>query len=109
MPSLVNQYKDVVFEYDAAASWTLKVYTNLPGTVMTLRRTITMPSSTGRRTFTANFEDLSNAVIEGTLIMFRAEATGVVRIFRAVLRHRRLGVYFDGSLNEIWETLELAF
>jgi hypothetical protein len=107
----VKQFKEVTLDYDAVNGATLTVYTDLPGGGATsLRRTISLPSSTGRRTYTAALDKTSDGgILEGTLIRFKITSSGIVRLFGGTLRLRHLGVYFDGSQGEVWESQDLSF
>jgi hypothetical protein len=104
----VKQYKDVEFEYDMVSGGTLKVYTDMPGTPMALKRTKSIPASVGTRTYVFPLDEVADGgILEGTLIKFRIESSGIVRLFGGVYRVRPIGVYFNGANGEIWETLEL--
>ena len=48
----VKQFKDLELEYDMVSGGTLKVYTDMPGTPMALKRTMAIPvsKSCGMRT-----------------------------------------------------------
>lgn len=109
MPSLVNQFKDMTLEYDAPSGATLYVYTDMPGVTMALQRTFSIPATTGRQTYVFAFDGPSRNVIEGTLLQLKITSTGVVRLFKGMVRQRRIGVYFDGARGEIWQTIELAY
>lgn len=107
--SLVNQFKDMTLEYDAPNGATLYVYTDMPGATMALRRTFSIPATTGRQTYVFAFDGPAREVIEGTLIQTKITSGGVCRLFKGGIRHRRIGVYFDGARGEIWQTIELAY
>lgn len=107
----VKQFKEMTVDYDAVSGATLLVYTDLPGGgVPALRRTLTLPSSTGRRTYTFPLDRIADGgILEGTLIKFRMTSAGIVRLYSGVLRLRSVGVYFDGAVGELWDSQELSF
>lgn len=106
--AFVTQAKDLTFDYDAVAGATLTVYTDLPGGgPTTLKRTVTLPATTARATFTAPLD--IPAFLEGTLFRFKVVSAGIVRLYSGIVRIRRVGVYFDGSQGETWSTQEMAF
>ncbi len=78
---------------------------------MTLKRTMVIPASvvdTGERTYVFAFDKIEDGgILEGTLIKFRIESPGIVRLFTGVVRFRPLGCFFDGSQGEIWETIPM--
>jgi hypothetical protein len=105
----VKQFKDLELEYDMVSGGTLKVYTDMPGTPMALKRTMNIPVSVGTRTYVFPLDQATDGgILEGTLIKFRIESPGIVRLFGGVVRVRPIGTYFNGANGEIWETLELA-
>ena len=109
MYARVCQFKDALIEYDMVAGGTLKVYTDMPGTPMALKRTMTIPVSVGTRTHPFPFDLVTDGgILEGTLIKFRIESLGIVRLFSGVIRVRVLGCYFNGALGEVWETIEMS-
>lgn len=95
----VKEFKDIEISYDAPSGFTLTFYTDMPGSTLALRKTISFPASTGRRTYTAPLDG-----VEGTLYYVSAASSGTVRLFWGVLRCRGIGVYFDGTQSEIWRT-----
>jgi hypothetical protein len=103
----VKQFKDIELSYDAASGLTVKFYSDMPGGAMALRSTLSFPSSSGRRTYTAPL-DSSGAYTEGTLYRVEVTSTGVARLFGGVVRARGIGVYIDGTQNERWQTQELG-
>lgn len=106
--AFVNQAKDLTFDYDAVAGATLTVFTDLPGGGPTiLRRTITLPATTARASFTAPLDIPS--FLEGTLFRFKVASGGIVRLYSGIVRIRRVGVYFDGAAGETWQSQEMAF
>jgi hypothetical protein len=104
--SRTKQFKDIEFSYDAPSGFTLKFYTDMPGSTMTERASLSFPSSTGRRTYTLPLVDGAGAHLEGTLYRVKITSTGVVRLFGGVLRARAIGVYLDGAAAETFETQE---
>ena len=107
----VKQFKDVTITYDAPSGFTLKVYTDLPGgsmpAIASPRRSLSFPSSTGRKTYTATFDN-SGSWLEGNIIRYRAESSGTVRLFGGSVLAREIGLYFDGGNGEVWDSGELT-
>jgi len=103
----MNQFKDLTLHYDAPAGFTFKIYANAGAAAATLARTLIFPASTGQRPHTLPLDNPT--VLEAVLLKYRAESTGIVRLFAGVIRFRPIGVYFDGANGEVWETQELGF
>lgn len=105
----VTQFKDVTLTYDTAAAANLKIYTDLPGGLMTLRRTIALTITAGRETRTYPLDKLADGgLLEGKLVKWRIEPAGVMRLYDGMVRFRRIGTYVDGTVGEVWETQELS-
>lgn len=108
----VNQYKDLTLTYEGPAGGTFIVRTDMPGSTMTTRRTITLPPSTGRVTKTFPLDTAlyggDGRLLEGKLIQYRAESTGVLILYEGFVRFRRVGTYIDGAAGDVWETQPLS-
>ncbi len=104
----VKQFKDLEFSYDAPNGMTVKVYTDMPGSTMALRKTLSYPATTGRQTKVMPLDQPAGVYVEGTLYRIEVTSTGVVRLFGGILRARPIGVYLDGGNGEIWQTQELG-
>ena len=104
--SRLKQFKDIELSYDSAAALTVKFYTDMPGSVMALRKTLTFPLTSGRQTKTLPLDDTGGAPVEGTLFQVEITSTGVVRLFGGLVRVRGIGVWFDGGATpaERWIT-----
>lgn len=101
----VKQFKDMTLKYDAVAGMTVTIYRYLTGTGLTQWGSpLSFPVSAGARTHTVPLDGL-----DAILFKLRVTSTGIVRLHGGVVRLRPLGVYFDGSNGEIWETQELGF
>ena len=99
----VNQFKDLTLTYTAPSGATLLVYTDMPGSALALRRTITLPA-TGTERETKTFPlDVSDQ-IEGKLIKFKCTSPGTLILYEGSVRFRRVGTYVDGAAGEVWET-----
>lgn len=119
-PGRVGELKDLLLDYDTAGgsgAGRLEVYTDLPGNAMTLARTIALPAQT-RAPRVLPFEqpqlsgasDLQTGLPFGQLFKVRIypPVGGVLRLHgRATFQARVIGVYFDGTRGEIWETQPL--
>jgi hypothetical protein len=99
----VKQLKDVTLEYEAASAVSLKVYTDMPGSAVALRATLTFPATSGRQTKTLPLDGH-----EGTLIKWEATSAGVFRLYGGSFRARPVGTYIDGSVGEKWMTQEMS-
>lgn len=111
----VNQYKDLTLTYEGTAGGTFTIKTDMPGSTLALRRTITLPpTSAGVRatkTFPLDSATLyggDGKLLEGKLIVYRAESTGAVILYEGFVRFRRVGVYVDGASGDVWETQPLS-
>lgn len=101
----VKQFKDLTLKYDAPSGMTVTIFRYLAGSGMTQwGQPLQFPPSTGTRTHTVPLDGL-----DAILIKLRVTSTGIVRLHGGVIRLRPLGVYFDGSNGEVWETQELGF
>ena len=97
----VKQFKDVEISYEAASGFTFKLYTDMPGSSLALRATISFPASSGgRRTYTAPLDG-----IEGTVYQPEITSTGVVRLYGGQIRVRGIGEYIDGANGEVWKPM----
>jgi len=99
----VKQFKDIELEYEAVAAMTVTFLTDMPGSAMAVRATLTFPLTTTRRTLTLPLDG-----IEGTLFQVKIVSTAVVRLYGGVVRVKPIGVYFDGGSTpaEVWYTQE---
>ena len=102
----VKQFKDLTITYEAPSGATLYVSTDLPAQIIALRRTISLPSGTGRCTDTFPLDDPS--LLEGKLIKFKVESTDKVILYSGFVRFRRVGTYIDGAAGDKWETQPLS-
>jgi hypothetical protein len=109
----VKQFKDLELSYDAAdaSGMTVTFYTDMPSSggtnIMALRKTLTFPQSSGRRTYTLPL-DTASAYPEGTLYRIQVASAGVVKLYGGVMRVRGIGVYFDGANSESWRTQDIG-
>lgn len=104
----VKQYKDLTLVFENSGSCPFKVSTDMPGSTMQVRRTIQLPATSGRATKTFPFDDGGQALLEGKLIKYRAEPSGVLKLYTgSFVRFRVIGEYIDGTVGEVWETQEL--
>lgn len=103
----VRQHKDLTLVFEAPSGGTFKVYTDMPGGVMVLGRTLTLPTTTTRKEMTWPLDNPS--LLEGKLIKYRCETSGIVRLFSGSIRFRKVGTYIDGTQGEVWESQELSF
>ena len=100
----MNQFKDVNLVYDAPSGLTLYLYADGSASPA---RTLTFPASTGTRAWTEPTD--VPGLLEAKTLKFRGTSPGIVRLYGGSIRWRALGVYFDGSNEEVWETQDLAF
>jgi hypothetical protein len=101
----VKQFKDLELSYDAPSGLALHFWTDMPGSAMADRVTLSFPATSGRQTKTLPLA-AGGAQLEGTLYKCIVSSTGVVRLFGGIVRARPIGVYFDGAAGETWETQE---
>lgn len=121
-PGRAGELKDLLLDYDTVnlatgtaypGNASLVLYADLPGNALVPVRTIALPGGT-RRTFTFPFEggaDQLNDLPLGTLFKVRLypPTGGILRLHdRGVIRARLIGVYFDGSAGEIWDTQPIS-
>lgn len=117
-PGRVGELKDLLLDYDVSAEGgRIEVYSDLPGNVMTIRRTIGLPVR-DRAPYMFSFEEptlstpslFSTVLPYGQIFKIRLYPPpgGILRLHgRATIRARLIGVYFDGTAGEIWETQPL--
>ena len=100
----VCAFKDItlVFENSVSAA-PLLIYTDMPGGVMGLERTISIPVTTARKELTWPL-DIGGALLFGKLIQYKATPSGVLILYSGFVRFRRIGEYIDGTQGDIWET-----
>lgn len=98
MAHRIKEYKDVQLEYDAVSGLTFKFSTDMPGNALALRKTLSFPASSGRKSFTLPLDGT-----EGNLYQPRIESSGVVKLYAGMIRMREIGTYFDGAQGEFWE------
>src|SRR4249920_3281530 len=104
----VCEMKEVSIQYSSNGTATFQWYTDMPGGALAPRLTpgISLPStSSTRKTTTIPLDG-----IEGT--EFYPQITPAIatqlRLFSGTVWVRPIGVYVDGSLNEIWSTPPLS-
>jgi hypothetical protein len=104
----VCQIKDITLTWWSDASASFKIYTDLPTGTLALNRTLSLsvPSTGDRETQTFPLD--TSGLLEGRLIKYRAEPTGELILFGGFIRFRRIGVYVNGALGDVWETQPLA-
>jgi hypothetical protein len=95
----IIEFKDLEMDYDAVSGMTVTLSTDQPGNAMGVRKTLSYPSSSGRRVHTLPVDGAS-----GNLYSVKATSTGVTKLYAGVLRGRAIGVYFDGANGEFFET-----
>jgi hypothetical protein len=117
-PGRVGELKDLLLDYDlTGGDGRIEIYTDLPSNAITLARTLILPAQ-GRAPRMLPFETPtlsapgggSTALPYGQLFKIRLYPApgGILRLHgRATIRARVIGVYFDGTRNEIWETQPL--
>jgi hypothetical protein len=103
----IVQLKDVTLAYNGPSGGTLLVYTDMPGGVLALRRTIVLPATTGERE-QKTFPLDSPSLLEGKLIKWRASSAGTLILYEGSVRARKVGLYIDGAAGETWETQPLS-
>lgn len=110
MAEQVKEFKDLTLVFDNTIACPFTVLTDMPGGTMALRRTLTIPVTTGRieRTFPFDSVALGSALVDGKLIQFLASPTGALKIYSGFVRFRMVGEYVDGTLGEVWQTQPLS-
>ena len=112
-PGRVGELKDFMLDYDAsAAGGQVIIYTDLPGqSGLQAARTLSLPvQGATRQPYTFAGEDFNDVLAYGDLFQVKIvpPPTGILRLHgRASFRVRPIGVYFDGSQGEVWETQPL--
>lgn len=115
-PGRVGELKDFLLDYDCSGGGgRVEVYSDLPGSSLSLRRTLPIPLQSGRGIYVFPMDQIPNlagieALPYGQLFKVRLYPPpgGVLRLHgRATFRARIIGVYFDGSQGELWETQPL--
>lgn len=99
----IIEFKDMELHYAAASDVTVKFSTDQPGNAMAVRKTLTFPAAATNRVLTLPLDGA-----EGNLFKVRAESAGVVKLYDGLVRGRAVGMYFDGSNGEVFETLPQA-
>lgn len=112
-PNRVGELKDFLLDYDVTGEGgSLVIYTDLPGTELTIRRTMPIPFQGGTRgiyvfPLESAADVTSDSLPTGQLFKVRLYPPpgGVLRLHgRAQFRARVIGVYFNGTNGEIWES-----
>lgn len=95
------QVKDYRIQYHADQGGTLKVYTDTPGGAMALRYTFPLPAETEWSALTTQvFQDIEQ--IECTLVKFRVDSPGPMRLYGCDFRYRPVGTFV--TYGQIYET-----
>lgn len=117
-PARVGELKDILLDYDTdGGAGELVVYSDLPGNQLNIVRSYALPGQT-RAPRVVPFEQPtlsgpgggSTDLPYGQMFKIRIYPPngGVLRLHgRAQIRARVIGVYFDGTRGEIWETQPL--
>lgn len=101
----VAEFKEVTIQYQSNGAATFQFYTDMPGGALAARLAgsgVTLASTSGtRKTITIPLDG-----IEGTEFypLITPGAATQLRLFSGTVYVRPIGVYIDGSLNEIWQT-----
>ncbi|HLW77790.1 MAG TPA: hypothetical protein VKS01_12410, partial [Bryobacteraceae bacterium] len=107
-PGRVGELKDFLLDYDVSGpGGQFVLYADLPGNTLAVVRTMAIPFQTGRDVHVFPLEDVLDTLPAGQLfkVQLIPPPGGILRLHgRAVFRARIIGVYFDGSQGEIWET-----
>lgn len=115
-PGRVGELKDFLLDYDTlnlstglsySGAGTLEIYSDKPGSALSVVRTISIPPRATRSPFVFALEDMNDVLPYGQLFKVRIypPAGGVMRLHgRATFRARLIGTFFDGSQGETWET-----
>jgi hypothetical protein len=117
-PGRVGELKDILLDYDTTGGdGQLVIYSDLPGNQLQIVRTLTLPGqSRAPRVLPFEIPTLSGPggpttdLPYGQLFKIRIypPAGGVLRLHgRATIRARMIGVYFDGTRGEIFDTQPL--
>lgn len=113
--SRILQYQKIELEYDAPLGATLKFFTDLPGHVLALRKTVALPATASRRAYPIPLHPVPHdgTYPEGPTFRVRVEPNGAtesdtVRLYGGRIFLRPLGVYIEGAAGEIWETLDIS-
>lgn len=111
-PGRVGELKDFLLDYDVSGpGGQLVLYSDLPGSVLSVRRTLPIPAQGSRAPYVFPFEDESDQANDflpvGQLFKVRLypPAGGILRLHgRAQFRGRLIGTYFNGANGEIFQT-----
>lgn len=115
-PGRVGELKDFLLDYDVSGpGGQVVVMSDLPGAAIAARRAIPIPyQASGRNVYVFPLENGADATSDdlpyGQLFKVRLYPPpgGILRLHgRATFRGRLIGVYFNGTNGEIWETQTL--
>ena len=109
----VKEVKDLRLVYEGNGNAILTWSSDMPGGVMTVRKTIDSTSSCKFVDTNGKRETLRIPLdgIEGQLHQMKiVPDSGVeIKLFEGYVRFRTIGVFIDGSCGEIFETPPLSF
>ena len=111
-PARVGELKDFLLDYDVSGpGGQLVLYSDLPGSALSIRRILSIPAQGTRAPYVFPFEDESDQANDflpvGQLFKVRLypPAGGILRLHgRAQFRGRLVGTYFNGANGEIFQT-----
>jgi hypothetical protein len=98
----VAEFKECSLQYLSNGTATFQFYTDMPGGALANRVSVNLPSTaSGRKTTTI---PLDNIVGTEFYPLVTPANTTQMELLSGVVYVRAIGIYLDGSLNEIWST-----
>lgn len=101
----VKEMETLEIDIRATGTVSYRVLTDLPGGVMTLRKSGTFPATNGRQVIPIPLDWAVGKLVRVTL---DTPAGASFRTYDARLRHRTLGLYRDGAAGEVYAPLPQA-
>ena len=111
-PGRVGELKDFLLDYDCSGpGGFIELFSDLPGSALSVRRTLAVPYQTTRAPYVFPFEQFTDQTDDflpvGQLFKVRIypPAGGIMRLHgRAQFRGRIIGCYFNGANGEVFQT-----
>lgn len=106
MQGRVWEFKDFRYTVWATSGQaTAEFKTDLPGGAMAVRKTIIFPQSTERRTDQTPIDGIEARQFQ---FKFIPNGSGFLRVYKASVLVRAIGVHLDGGKSDFYETQPIA-
>lgn len=99
-----KEFDSAVLDIEASGTLTATFYTDLPGDAMAIRKTYTIPASSGRRTVTIPLDQ-----IKGRLARLTIGGASAYKLYGGTVRLRPVAVYLNAANGESYRTREMDF